>query len=44
MDGKLYRAALKRTENKEKNYWLTLFLTDAGKANREVRNKFKKIR
>lgn len=44
IDGKLYRAALKRTGDKEKNYWLTLFLTDEDRANREVRNKFKRIR
>jgi hypothetical protein len=41
---KLYRAALKRTGDKEKNYWLTLFLTDEGRANREVRDKFDRIR
>ncbi|MCU0806553.1 MAG: phage minor head protein [Candidatus Contendobacter sp.] len=44
IDGKLYRAALKRTGDKEKNYWLTLFLTDEDRANREVRNKFKRVR
>ena len=41
--GKLYRAALKRTSDREKNYWLTLFLTDENRASREVRNKFTKI-
>lgn len=40
----LYRAALKRTGDKEKNYWLTLFTTTEGKAVDEVRNKFKQIR
>ena len=42
--GKLYRAALKRTSDREKNYWLTLFLTDENRASREVRNKFTRIR
>ena len=42
--GRLYRAALKRTGDKEKNYWLTLFLTEEEKATREVRGKFKRIR
>lgn len=42
--GQWYRAALKRTGDQEKNYWLTLFLTDEEKATREVRDKFKLIR
>lgn len=44
IDGKLYRAALKRTGDKEKNYWLTLFLTTEELADEQVRKKFKKIR
>ena len=42
--GKLYRAALKRTGDKEKNYWLTLFFTTEGLADEQVRKKFKLIR
>lgn len=44
IDGQIYRAALKRTGDRAKNYWLTLFLTDEDRASREVRNKFKRIR
>ncbi len=44
IDGKLYRAALKRTGDKEKNYWLTLFLTTEALADEQVRKKFKRIR
>ncbi len=44
IDGKLYRAALKRTGDKEKNYWLTLFLTTDELADIQVRDKFKRIR
>jgi hypothetical protein len=40
----LYRAPLKRTGDKKKNYWLTLFLTDEERARREVREKFERIR
>ena len=40
----LYRAALKRTGGKEKNYWLTLFTTTEQKATEEVRSKFRRIR
>jgi hypothetical protein len=42
--GQLYRAALKRTGDQGKNYWLTLFLTTEDLANAQVRNKLKQIR
>lgn len=41
---KLYRAALKRTGDKEKNYWLTLFVTTEDLAAVQVRDKFRRIR
>ena len=41
--GKLYRAALKRTEAGDKNYWLTLFLTTDELAAVQVRGKFARI-
>lgn len=40
----LYRAALKRTGDKKKNYWLTLFRTTEDLAKIQVRDKFKRIR
>lgn len=43
-DGVLYRAALKRTQSGMENYFLTLFRTDDDKANREVRNRLKRLR
>lgn len=44
LDGVLYRAALKRTLDGQKNYFLTLFRTDEKAANKEVRNKLERIR
>ena len=41
---KLYRAALKRTGDKEKNYWLTLFVTTEDLAAVQVRDKLRRIR
>lgn len=42
--GKLYRAAIKRTRDGQKNYFLTLFLTSDDKAEREIRKKLERIR
>jgi len=42
--GVLYRAALKRTSDGRKNYFLTLFKTSDSKAEREVRNRMERIR
>ncbi|MDI1231342.1 MAG: phage minor head protein [Methylobacter sp.] len=44
LDGVLYRAALKRTLDGQKNYFLTLFRTDEKAANKEVRNRLERIR
>lgn len=44
LDGVLYRAALKRTRDGQKNYFLTLFRTEDTKAEREVRKKFPRLR
>lgn len=44
LGGELYRAALKRTQDGLKNYFLTLFKTTDKKADAEVRKKFKRIR
>ncbi|MCF6246911.1 MAG: hypothetical protein L3J69_06065 [Desulfobacula sp.] len=41
---KLYRAALKRTKDRKENYYLTLFEIDEGRADRQVRNKYERIR
>ncbi len=41
---RLYRAALKRTRDGKENYYLTLFETDPGRADRQVRNKLERIR
>lgn len=43
-DGRLYRAALKRTGDRKENYFLTLFEIDEGRGNRQVRNKYERIR
>jgi len=42
--GVIYRAALKRTADGKKNYFLTLFKTDEKAANKEIRNKSERIR
>ncbi len=39
-----YRAALKRTRDGRENFFLTLFETTRDKADRDVRNKYKRIR
>lgn len=44
LDGIVYRAALKRTLDGKKNYFLTLFRTDDVKADKEIRGKFERIR
>ncbi len=44
LGGELYRAALKRTQDRLKNYFLTLFKTTDKKADAEVRKKYKRIR
>lgn len=41
---RLYRAALKRTHDHKENYYLTLFETDPGRADRQVRNKLERVR
>lgn len=43
-ENKLYRAAIKRTRDSSKNYFLTLFLTSEEKAGREIRAKLERIR
>lgn len=43
-DGKLYRAALKRTKDGQENFFLTLFTTTDDLAFREVVNKYERIR
>lgn len=43
-EDKLYRAALKRTRDGSKNYFLTLFQTTDHKADREIRDKLERIR
>lgn len=43
-DDKIYRAALKRTADKKENYYLTLFTTDEGRAERQVREKMERVR
>ncbi len=43
-DGKLYRAALKRTRDKKENFYLTLFETDPGRADRQIRRKLERVR
>lgn len=43
-DGVLYRAAIKRTGDRSRNYWLTLFRTTEEKADEEVRNRYRRIR
>lgn len=40
----LYRAALKRTGDKRKNYWLTLFVTNEELATKQVRERLERIR
>lgn len=42
--GVVYRAALKRTGDGQKNYFLTLFRTDEKAADKEIRNKLERIR
>ncbi|ODC03229.1 hypothetical protein BFW38_06415 [Terasakiispira papahanaumokuakeensis] len=44
LSGVLYRAALKRTGDGRKNYFLTLFKTSDEKAEREVRQKMERVR
>lgn len=39
-----YRAALKRTQNRRENYYLSLFKTDPGRADRQIRKKLERIR
>ncbi|WP_237673590.1 phage minor head protein [Vreelandella profundi] len=41
---RLYRAALKRTADGKKNYFLTLFVVSDEKAEREVRQKMQRVR
>ncbi|TKJ11121.1 head morphogenesis protein [Halomonas sp. 15WGF] len=41
---RLYRAALKRTSDGKKNYFLTLFIVSDEKAEREVRQKMERVR
>ena len=43
-EDKLYRAALKRTEDKKENYYLTLFTTQEELADLQVRDRFERIR
>jgi len=44
LDGKLYRAAVKTTGDKDENFFLTLFETSDEKAAREIRSKYERIR
>ncbi len=41
---RLYRAALKRTKDGRENYYLTLFETTEEKAQKEVREKYRRVR
>lgn len=44
LNGRLYRAALKRTRDKSENYWLTLFTTSDKQARWQVREKYDRVR
>lgn len=44
VDGVTYRAALKRTQNGKRNYFLTLFRVKESAADRNVRNKMERLR
>lgn len=44
LNGELYRAALKRSNDRLKNYFLTLFKTNDKKADQDVRRRFKRVR
>jgi hypothetical protein len=41
---KLYRAAIKRTQDSQRNYFLTLFMTSEDKATKEIRGRLERIR
>lgn len=44
LDGIGYRAALKRTRDGAKNYFLTLFRTDGKAADKDIRTKLERLR
>jgi hypothetical protein len=43
-DGQLYRAVLKRTADRQKNYFLTLYRSSEAKTQQEIRDKYERIR